>query len=130
MDLQERLKDAIVAGTGIKLKLGYLLPGDGIGLVPAPGSAPIEEDYAGVQTWKYNFSVTIRTRDAEEAGSKLYAIQRFLNNLQGLTSNDQSFSFQSLDVSSAASLLLQDTQGFTTFALDLTAYVLVQKQIN
>lgn len=123
MDLEQRLFDAIKANTGVAIKRGYLIPSEGIGLVPAPGSAVIDEDYAGNQDWRYNYSITIRTNDQESAGESLFAIQKYLDGLTELNSNDNSFVFQSLTVSSAPALIMQDTEGNSTFALDMAVFV-------
>jgi hypothetical protein len=123
MDLEQRLFDAIKANTGVAIRMGYLIPKEGIGLVPAPGSAVIDEDYAGNQDWRYNYSITIRTTDQESAGESLFAIKKCLDGLTELNSNDNSFVFQSLIVSSAPALIMQDTEGNSTFALDLAVFV-------
>jgi len=123
MDLEQRLFDAIKANTGVKIKMGYLIPHEGIGLVPAPGSAVIDEDYDGNQDWRYNYSNTVCTNNQESAGESLFAIKVFLDGLTELNSNDNSFVFQSLVVSSAPALIMQDTKGNSTFALDLAVFV-------
>ena len=123
MDLEQRLFDAIKANTGVAIKMGYLIPNEGIGLVPAPGSAVIDEDYAGNQDWRYNYSITIRTNDQKSAGESLFAIQKYLAGLTELNSKDNSFVFQSLIVSSAPALIMQDTEGNSTFALDMAIFI-------
>lgn len=123
MDLEQCLFDAIKVNTGVKIKMGYLIPNEGIGLVPAPGSAVIDEDYDGNQDWRYNYSITVCTNNQESAGESLFAIKIFLDGLTELNSNNNSFIFQSLIVSSAPALIMQDTKGNSTFALDLAVFV-------
>lgn len=103
LDLQESLAKSIIKGTGLKLKVAYLSPDSDIGLVPIQGSHVVEADYSGNQLWQYNYAITIKTKSAREAKEKLFSISNYLNSLDGLTSNNDSFRYSNLEVSSAPS---------------------------
>lgn len=127
MDLQEQLAGAITDNTGLLIKVAYLAPDSDLGLVPTQGSHVVEEDYSGLQTWLYNYEITIKTQDAEDAKEKLFKISQYLNGLTDLKSKEDSFEFLSLDVNSAPSEVLLDDKGAVFYALDIAVTVDIDK---
>lgn len=127
MDLQERLAESITAGTGLPIKVAYLAPDSEIGLVPTQGSHVVEEDYAGTQEWQYNYEITMQTEDAEDAKTKMFAINQHLTSLRDLSSSDASYTFESLEVNSAPSETMIDDQGRIFYALDIAVLIETNK---
>lgn len=127
LDLQESLAKSIIKGTGLKLKVAYLSPDSDIGLVPVQGSHVVEADYSGNQLWQYNYAITIKTKSAREAKEKLFSISNYLNSLDGLTSNNYSFRYSNLEVSSAPSELLEDATGTVMYELDIAVFVYIKR---
>lgn len=127
LDLQESLAKSIIKGTGLKIKVSYLSPDSDIGLVPVQGSHTVEADYAGNKLWQYNYAITIKTKSAREAKEKLFAISNYLEGLDELSSENGSFRFNNLEVSSAPSELLEDTTGTVMYELDIAVFVYTKR---
>ncbi|WP_261909482.1 minor capsid protein [Liquorilactobacillus satsumensis] len=127
LDLQEQLAQSIIDGTGLDIAIAYLAPDNQLGLVPEPGSHVIEEDYAGNQDWQYNYAITIETKSSQEAKENLFTISQYLNGLTELNSENGSFVFQSLEVSSAPAEISQDIQGNIQYLLDIAVFVTTNK---
>lgn len=127
LDLKKALcnsiNNSINKGTGLNVKPGFLSPVNQLGIVEDPGSTSTT-DMAGISTWKYNFSITIRTADRELAATQLQKISDFLHNLRTLKSQNGSFRFKSIDISSAPSESMEDLKGNITYALAFTVTVL------
>lgn len=130
MDLQDTLRDSIASGTGLDISIAYLSPDNSLGLVPSPGSHVVDEDMAGYQEWQYNYAITIKTKNSNEAQSKLFAISNYLNSLTNLSSPTDSFLFEQIEVSSAPSEILQDEQGNVMYALDIAVLVTTSKNLK
>lgn len=127
VDLQESLAKSIIAGTGLRIIVAYLSPNNDIGLIPVQGSHVVEADYSGNQLWQFNYAITIKTKSAREAKEKLFTISSYLNGLDSLESGNGSFKFNSLEVSSAPSELLEDTDGTVMYELDIAVFVYIKK---
>lgn len=127
VDLQESLAKSIIAGTGLRIKVAYLSPSNDIGLIPIQGSNVVESDYSGNQLWQFNYAITIKTKSAREAKEKLFAISNYLNGIDSLESGNGSFKFNSLEVSSAPSELLEDTDGTVMYELDIAVFVYIKR---
>ena len=128
MDLLERLHDAIQSGTGVIIKIGYLLPGNSTGIIAPPGGTVIDEDMAGNQSKRFNYTISIRTSNVEQGNTDLFKINDFIDNLENLESNDSSFIFESAEITSAPYFIQQDTSGNSMFALDVAVFVTTQKK--
>lgn len=129
MDLQDRLLESIKDGTGLDIVLAFIAPDTQMGLVPQPGSHVIDEDFAGNQNWVYNYEITIKSEDAQEAAQKLMIASNYLNSLSQLKSQDKSFLFQSIEVSSAPAELYADEIG-VMYGLDVSVNVTQNKYME
>lgn len=127
LDLQEQLAKSIIAGTGVSIKIDYLAPDNQVGLVPEAGSKVIETEYDGTEEWQYNYAITIKDTSAQDAKTKLFTISQYLQSLDSLTSSNDSFSFEKLDVSSAPAMILKDTSGNVEYLLDIAVLVWIKK---
>lgn len=123
LDLTKAICVAIYQGTGLVVKSGFLSPINQLGIVEDPGSSSTT-DMAGLSTWKYNFSITLRTADRTLAATQLQKISDFLHSLRTLKSSNGSFIFKSIDISSAPSESMEDLKGNITYALAFTVIVL------
>lgn len=123
LDLTKAICVAIYQGTGLVVKPGFLSPINQLGIVEDPGSSSTT-DMAGLSTWKYNFSITLRTADRTLAATQLQKISDFLHSLRTLKSSNGSFIFKSIDISSAPSESMEDLKGNITYALAFTVIVL------
>lgn len=126
MDLTERLRDYLQTQTNLPVYIGFLIPDEELGLVEAAGSSVIAEDYSGNQTWRVNYAITLRSDDPEAANAQLYAINKALNGLDDLESNEKAFTFIKLTITSAPNLQQQGTDGLSVYGLDF--YVEIDKK--
>ncbi|MDK6376765.1 minor capsid protein [Lactobacillus crispatus] len=124
LDLKKQLCKSIRKGTGLDVKPGFLLPVNTLGIVEDPGSNPISTDMAGISTWKYNYSITFKTSDLALANTKLQKISDYLHGLNTLKSENGSFLFQSIEVSSAPNESMEDLKGVKTYSLAFTVIVM------
>lgn len=133
-DLQEaiarKLNQAISAGVFTynksRIYIKYLDKDDLIGFVPDPGSSQVGFDFSGLQRWKYNYEFTIRTKNRADAKNRLFEISQFLQSLnesKDLKSNNGSWSFDSLKVSSAPAETMEDLKGTVTYSMDVAVFV-------
>ena len=123
LDLTKALCKEIYKGTGLIVKSGFLSPVNQLGIVEDPGSSSTT-DMAGLSTWKYNFSITLKTADRTMAATQLQKISDFLHSLRSLESPNGSFLFKTIDISSAPSESMEDLKGNITYALAFTVTVL------
>lgn len=123
LDLKKALCKSINKGTGLNVKPGFLLPVNQLGIVEDPGSTSTT-DMAGISTWKYNYSITIKTADRTLAATNLGEISDYLHGLNSLKSQNGSFIFKSIDVSSAPSEGMEDLKNNVTYDLAFSVNVI------
>lgn len=124
-DLQEALAESIIKGTGLPIKIAYLAPDNSIGLVPEQGSHKISTDFSGREYWVYNYAITERGKSSRDIKNDLFKISMYLDDLElgAIKSDDNTFTFDKIDVSSAPSETEQDLQGTVTYLLDVAVFV-------
>ena len=123
LDLKDALRQSIKQGTGLDVKPGFLLPVNQLGIVEDPGSTSTT-DMAGISTWKYNYSITIKTANRTLAATYLGEISDYLHGLNSLKSQNGSFIFKSINVSSAPSESLEDLKNNVTYDLAFSVNVI------
>ncbi|WP_249906082.1 minor capsid protein [Lactobacillus amylovorus] len=123
LDLKKALCDSIKQGTGLDVKPGFLLPVNQLGIVENPGSSSTT-DMAGISTWNYNYSITIKTANRTLAANDLNQISDYLHGLNDLKSQHHTFIFNSINVSSAPSESLEDLKNNVTYSLDFSVQVI------
>lgn len=128
IDLSKVLAEWLTKASGIPIKVDFLAPDNHVGLIPNPGSHLVSEDMDRLQYWQYNYAVTLSTKNAKEANDKLFKIQGCLNtlNAQHLTSENGSFEFDHVEVSSAPAMTVKDVQGTVIYELDMAVFIYVQ----
>lgn len=130
MDLIERLCDSLntINGLPTKVRIGYMQPDDSMGLYPLPGSSTADEDWSGNKTKRMNYELAIRTRDAQLANDSLWRISNFLEQLEDLESNNNSFEFEKIEQNGLPSISDQDANGYSVFMLDFFVYVITNNR--
>lgn len=128
MDLINRLAQSINANVELptKLLIGYLQPDEALGLYALPGSATINEDWAGNQTRSINFEIAIRTSNAEKGYTAIWNISSYLDTIEDLKSADGSYQFDSLTQTSYPNNSDQDDKGYSICSLDFNVVVLTK----
>ncbi|MDN6108346.1 MAG: minor capsid protein, partial [Lactococcus sp.] len=101
MDLYERLYDAIVdAELPFKTMLGFLPEQkDIVCLYPLPGSQTVEQYFDGTKEREMLYEIGFRTNDQQKANEVLWKITEYLDTFAKIESENDSFSFNSLEVS-------------------------------
>lgn len=130
MDLVDRIRDSLnsIPNLPAKVIIGYMQPNETIGLYPLPGSKVINEDWAGNQTKHINYEVAIRTQDSQLANDSLWKISNYLEQLENIESEDNSFQFERIEQNGLPSISQQDTQGYTVFMLDFFVEIITNSK--
>lgn len=125
MDLYERLYDAIVdAELPFKTMLGFLPEQkDIVCLYPLPGSQTVEQYFDGTKEREMLYEIGFRTNDQQKANEVLWKITEYLDSFAKIESENDSFSFNSLEVSEMPFISEMDIDGLNTFLLDLKVNV-------
>ncbi|TLQ02282.1 phage tail terminator protein [Pediococcus pentosaceus] len=120
MDLVERLAEKInqLDGLPTPIHIGFLTADNSLQLYPAPGSRTISQDWYGVQERELNFEIAIRTDDAELGNRCLWNISNAIDGLQTLISKDESFEFNTIEMTGLPFISEQDVEGFSIYSLD------------
>lgn len=130
MDLIDRLCDSLnsIEDLPTKVKIGYMQPDNSIGLYPLPGSHLLNEDWAGNQTKQMNYEVAIRTKDSQLGNDVLWRISNYLEDLNNIKSNNDSFQFEEIEQTGLPSISEQDDQGYSVYMLDFSIDVITRKE--
>lgn len=125
MDLLERLKEAInkQANIPIELKIGYLDAFDSLVIYSLPGSTVTQEYMDGEKDINVNYEIAIKSKDAEQAEKTLWKVSETLDKLSNVKSEDKSFLFNKLRVTSKPFINYFDGQGWFVFLLDFTVNI-------
>lgn len=126
MDINERLCDVINAIPDIpqECKIGYLLADDSFQIYSIPGGRTISEDYAGNKDKELIYEVGIRTQDQEMADKLLWLVANMIEDLEVLESLDNSFEFESIEITGTPFVSEQDTRGYSVYALDFKVNII------
>lgn len=126
LDLQEQLAYAIRNGTGINIKIDYMAPDNRVGAVPEQGSHMISRFFDGTEEWQFNYAITVQDTSQQAVKEELFTISQFLSDLKDLKSQNGTFEFEKLNVSSAPAMVMKDTSGNVQYLLDVAVLVLIK----
>ncbi|EGP5600636.1 capsid protein [Enterococcus faecium] len=120
MDINERLCDVINAIPNLpqECKIGYLLTDDSFQMYSIPGGRTISEDYAGNKDKELMYEVAIRTQDVQMADQLLWLVANMIEDLDELKSYDDSFKFESIEITGTPFISEQDIKGYSVYALN------------
>lgn len=126
MDINERLCDVIndIPNLPQECKIGYLLTDDSFQLYSIPGGRTISEDYAGNLDKELIYEVAIRTQDVEMANQLLWLVANMIENLSSLESEDNSFTFESIEITGTPFISEQDIRGYSVYALNFKVNII------
>lgn len=127
MDFIERLQEKVndIPSLPIDCKLGYLGTDESLSLFPLPGSRVTNKFMDGTSDQELNFEFSMKSKSQNKIHHTLWLIQNELEVLKDLQSNDGSFEFQELIITSKPFINELDEQGWFVFLLDIQANITV-----
>lgn len=128
MDLQERLADYLASlNTGLPVFNEYNSDSNSISIYALAGGRTIQEYMDGVKekSLNYEIQVKVKTEDRDEGYNALGLISRSLEELTELNSNNGSFEFNKISISSEQYLTDVSKDNYMYFTFTFTAYVTV-----
>lgn len=131
MDLSDRLCDKINALPNLPFTcfINYLSDNTGLSLVPVTGSTDIEFDWAGNAHKKVNYMVVIRDKNnSAMLESILWRITDMLENIKALPSKNNSYEFNSIQITGLPSLEYQDANNYSQYTLSFSVFIYQTKQ--
>ena len=131
MDLQERLADYLASlNTGLPVFNEYNSDSNSISIYALAGGRTIQEYMDGIKekSLNYEIQVKVKTEDRDEGYNALGLISRSLEELTELNSNNGSFEFNKISISSEQYLTDVSKDNYMYFTFTFTAYVTVHNQ--
>ncbi|EHC6275904.1 capsid protein [Listeria monocytogenes serotype 1/2b] len=127
LDFLYRLKDAVNSlNLEFPLIIGQLSTSDSISLHALPGGRNIEFCYDGTKDKQLSYEFSIKTKNQEKAMNDLTVISEFLEDLTELSSENDSYLFDSIIISNEPFFVGRDEQGFFFYSLNLQALINVK----
>ncbi|MCI1904145.1 MAG: minor capsid protein [Enterococcaceae bacterium] len=121
MDFNERLKEKISQlNLPIMTKLGINTKDESAAFYPIPGGQVTKVFMDGIKEQQLNYEYAIKSKRQEIASQQLWRVSNFLENLEELESNDESFEFGTIVITSKPASSNADEQGFFYWAIDFT----------
>lgn len=129
MDFGERLKEAIAGlNQPIPTILGTLTEQESAALTSMPGGQVIRAYMDGEKDKRLNYQYAIKCQAGRSsvANTQLWTVTNYLEGLDELTSEDGSFQFDTINITSQPAQSNADEAGFyywtVDFSADLTTY--------
>lgn len=128
MDFIDRIKESInfIDGLPIKIRKGYLSADESLVIYPLPGGQVITEFYDGIKDQQLNYEIAMKSKDGDKIEKVLWLISDYLEQLEELKSQNETFEFNNLTITSKPFINDTDEQGWFVFLLDfqvkLTTY--------
>lgn len=130
MDFVDRLKDAInsIPNLPIKLKKGYLSSDESLVIYPLPGGQASKEYYDGTKDELLNYELAMKSKDGIKIEQTLWLISDHIERIISIQSEDGSFEFNGLRVTSKPFINDADEQNWFIFLLDFQAELTTFKE--
>lgn len=120
MDFTDRIKDSInsIEGLPLKIRKGYLSAKESLVVYPLPGSQVVAEYYDGIKDQQLNYEIAMKSENGDKIEQALWLISDHLEQLDDIKSNNKSFEFDYLIITSKPFINDADEQGWFVFLLD------------
>ena len=136
MDFIERIKDSVNSidelpinsndDLPIQLRIGYLGTDESLVIYPLPGSATTKEYMDGAKDVDMNYEIAMKSKDGDKLQQVLWLISEHLDKVKSVISQDDSFTFNKLTITSKPFINQYDEQGWLVFLLDFTANITIE----
>lgn len=128
MDFIERIKDSVnsIDELPIKLRIGYLGTDESLVIYPLPGSTTTKEYMDGAKDVDMNYEIAMKSKDGDKLQQVLWLISEHLDKIKSVISQDDSFTFNKLTITSKPFINQYDEQGWLVFLLDFTANITIE----
>lgn len=122
MDLIEVLNEHVnqISGLPKLCRIGYLNPVDeDFCVFPLPGSRVIGGFMDGSKEQELNYEFAMKSKDLQKLNATLWLVQNELEQLSTLTSKNDSFSFEWIEITNKPYINQLDEKGIYIFLLDI-----------
>lgn len=136
MDFIERIKDSVNSidelpinsndNLPIQLRSGYLGTDESLVIYPLPGSTTTKEYMDGAKDVDMNYEIAMKSKDGDKLQQVLWLISEHLDKIKSVISQDDSFTFNKLKITSKPFISQFDEQGWLVFLLDFTANITIE----
>lgn len=132
MDFIERLQDYInsIGSLPVRCHLGYLKEGESLVIFPSPGSRVIREYMDGSKDASMNYTIAMKSKSQRNINEALWLVHNEIEMMTDIQSDDDSFHYNNLVVTSKPFISDADDQGWYTFMLDLQAHLTILKGVD
>lgn len=131
MDFIERIKDSVnsIEELPIKLRSGYLGVSESLVIYSSAGSTAIREYMDGAKDVNMNYEIAMKSKDGDKLQQVLWLISEHLDKVKSVISQDDSFTFNKLTITSKPFINQFDEQGWLVFLLDFTANITIEGEL-
>ncbi|MFD1899242.1 minor capsid protein [Enterococcus termitis] len=132
MDFIDQLKNKInsIPNMPIQLRKGYLTTDESLVIYPLPGGQVSREYYDGTKDELLNYELAMRSNDGNKIEQTLWLISDYIERIETIESQDQSFEFNSLRVTSKPFINEANEQNWFIFLLDFQVSLTTFKEEN
>lgn len=130
MDLIERIKEKVNEQTvlPVEMQIGYLDAVESLVIYSLAGSTTTQEYMDGAKDVNVNYEVAMKSKDGALAEKALWQISETLDSLNEITSEDNSYIFNKLRVTSKPFINYFDDQGWFVFLLNFTVSITTNEE--
>lgn len=130
MDFLERLVDEVntIDRLPIRCEPGYLGKDESFVVYPIPGSRVTQQFHDGTKDQQLNYEFAMKSKVPGNIHSTLWVVQNALEQIEHITSNNDSFEFDELIITNKPFINQTDDQGWFVFLLDIQAKITTFKE--
>ncbi|WP_413524218.1 minor capsid protein [Carnobacterium divergens] len=131
MDFIERIKDSVnsIDELPVKIRSGYLGTSESLVIYSLPGSTATKEYMDGAKDVNMNYEIAMKSKDGDKLEQVLWLISEHLDKIKNVISQDDSFTFNKLNIISKPFINQFDEQGWLVFLLDFTANITIEGEL-
>lgn len=131
MDFIERIKDSVnsIDELPVKIRSGYLGTSESLVIYSLPGSTATKEYMDGAKDVNMNYEIAMKSKDGDKLEQVLWLISEHLDKIKNVISQDDSFTFNKLNITSKPFINQFDEQGWLVFLLDFTANITIEGEL-